>query len=531
MARQLVSGDLLEGKYRIDRLLGQGGMGVVYEAEHVLLKRRCAVKVLHPTEAEDGEMMVRFRVEAQSAANIHHPNIVEVMDFGTTAEDRPFFVMEYLNGESLRDYMDRQEKIRLPAVVEIIDQILAGLNCAHLAGIIHRDLKPDNIFLAHTDKGNHVVKILDFGISKLIDQSVRFRVDGIEKSFHSDRPMTEQGIVLGTPGYMAPESIFGKYKVDGRADLFSVGVLMYEMITGRRPFIGADRREVLIATANGPLVPPSQFRSDLTWPMEQLILIALAKDPAQRFESAKEQLDYLTSAAVGRVPFKARASKTQVDPPSTLRPTMSQHPRTVNGGQNQRAPHAPRSAIPANDLFPAAGQPPLAHQRSPVPPDPVPRKRWFRFRRSRPFLLSISPFTLLVLLAIAAGVYYFGFYQSPFRVAKPPDPIGDRLSALERDRVAGKSNTDPSQTARVQTLETTSPSSAKTVSLWLETKPPQLTATVDGILVTGRPIILKYGTAPVEIIFSAAGYHSLTRRVVPNREQTLKVHLNRLKNR
>lgn len=301
MDARLSEGSILEGKYRIVRVIGQGGMGVVYEAEHMLLKRRCAVKVLAPAKADDELMKSRFKTEARSAANIVHRNVVEVLDFGISPEGLPFFVMEYLEGESLGDRLKRVRRLAPAVAVEYTDQILRALSKAHKLGVVHRDLKPDNIYIARVDETHETIKVLDFGIVKLLDS---FNVDSDTTGV--SRQATLRGVVLGTPGYIAPESIYGLPTVDGRTDLFSVGVLLYVMLTGKRPFTGSNPHDILVATLSRPPIPPRSLRPELSEAMESLLSIALAKSPTERFANAGEFLEYLTAAAVGSVPENSR---------------------------------------------------------------------------------------------------------------------------------------------------------------------------------------------------------------------------------
>ena len=280
-------------------------MGVVYEAEHNELHLRVAIKVLHPLEAVDQNMITRFKVEARSAASIRHQNVVEVTDFGLTPDNRPFFVMEFVEGESLADRLDRQSVLSERETVEILDQILSGLSVAHKKGIIHRDIKPENVIIARQN-GKKIVKLLDFGIAKIVGGST------LSNPIHytTARPETEQGIVLGTPGYMAPESMTGRGKVDTRADLFSVGVIMYEMITGQRPFKGTDAHTVMLETVRKPVPRPSAVNPNISKAMEQLCLTSLAKNPDERIQTTDEFVYQLTAAAVGRIPDGVRAIHT-----------------------------------------------------------------------------------------------------------------------------------------------------------------------------------------------------------------------------
>ncbi|MEO6418406.1 MAG: serine/threonine-protein kinase, partial [Polyangiaceae bacterium] len=208
-------GSVLGGRYRIVRRMGAGGMGAVYEALQEDLNRRVAVKVLHPHLALDADLVQRFKREAQAAAALGHPNIVHVTDFQVNPGEQPFLVMEYLTGKSFRELM--KEETRLPAkrAAFIATQVLSALAAAHEANIVHRDIKPDNIFLSSTSAMKDLVKVLDFGIAKLLKPS-------------DEGPLTMAGTVLGTLSYMAPEQARGEV-VDHRADLYALGCIMFEL--------------------------------------------------------------------------------------------------------------------------------------------------------------------------------------------------------------------------------------------------------------------------------------------------------------
>jgi serine/threonine-protein kinase len=227
-------GALLDGRYRIVRLLGEGGMGSVYLASHVGLGRDVAIKFLHADLASRDEMVGRFHREAQAAAAIRHKNIIEVFDVGMSPQGEPFLVMEYLEGESLAGLLKRAGPLNLGAACAVMEPTLQALQAAHRKGIIHRDLKPDNIFLAHQQGEPPVVKIIDFGISKFTQCAL-------------DKWRTKTGSILGTPAYMSPEQARGSAGLDHRTDIYSMGTIFFEMLTGALPFAGNNFAEYLSA--------------------------------------------------------------------------------------------------------------------------------------------------------------------------------------------------------------------------------------------------------------------------------------------
>src|SRR5512139_301129 len=223
MAGPSREGEILDGKYRILRKLGEGGMGAVYAGEHVRLKKSVAIKVLHAGANSHAEMADRFEREAQAAGQIGSDHIVEVFDIGATPAGDRFMVMEYLEGEPLRTRIRRLRRIREVELAELACQLLEGLGAAHRAGIVHRDLKPDNVFICREKAGRRdFVKVLDFGISKFAQAGEAGSV-------------TKTGTIMGSPNYMSPEHVQASHEVDARSDLYSVGVVLFEAVTGKVP--------------------------------------------------------------------------------------------------------------------------------------------------------------------------------------------------------------------------------------------------------------------------------------------------------
>jgi serine/threonine protein kinase len=504
VAVEIGEGDVLEGKYRIRYLVGEGGMGAVYEAEHANLHVPVAIKVLHPTEAEDPQMIARFEAEARSAAGIRHRNIVEVTDFGLTPDRRPFFVMELLSGESLAERLDRRHKLGEREVVEIGDQILSGLGSAHRKGVVHRDLKPENIFLSRDDDSRESVKILDFGIAKILagTRSETVRDDG-------DRLVTRQGIALGTPGYMAPEAVSGHAEIDARADIFSVGVLLYECLCGRRPFDGATPHDILVATVSNPVPRPTAVNPEISEPMERMILIALAKNPDDRFYDTDEFISNLTAAAVGRIPDTARRCKTRVGMPSLAPPPSANldHPSGIS------SPSRPASALEIHKA--STGNVPGARA--------APRKR---------YLPPLSPLAALVLLAIGASFYYFFFHGDPLEVEPKGDPNLRRLVQPEPDSADRFEQDAPGHETQSAAAPGDSASAVpERVTIWVDVKPRDAIISLDGRPITDRPIVVPGSPEPVEVTINAPGYHKKIVEIVPDRERTLKASLEKKRKR
>jgi serine/threonine-protein kinase len=271
---------MLEGKYQIVRELGRGAMGIVYEALHISLGRRVAVKTLIEGTGADAELGARFEREARAASAIGHPHIIDVFDLGRTANGMLFMVMELLAGKPLEALLKQTRQLPVPLAINLMTQVLSGLGAAHKNGIVHRDLKPDNIFVIDTEERPNFVKIVDFGISKVLGPKASQVTPG---SFTG----TMVGTVLGTPLYMSPEQAIGQVTaIDHRTDIYSAGVVLYEMLCGQTPFAGKSYPEVLGKILEGKYRKPSELRPDIPPEIEAAIVRALSRDIAARFPTA-----------------------------------------------------------------------------------------------------------------------------------------------------------------------------------------------------------------------------------------------------
>jgi len=272
---ELPEGASLDDKYRVVRHLSSGGMGAVYEVEHRGLGKRLAAKLLKPELARRADLLERFRREARAASAIGHEHIIEVTDLGQTSQKVPFLVMELLSGQTLSALCKAERRLEPARAVHIARQILSALGAAHARGIVHRDLKPENVFLIQRAGDPDFVKLLDFGIVKLLDEN-------------EELELTRAGQVVGTPTYMAPEQARGEKNVDGRADLYGVGAILYRMVTGQRPYTAPNFNALLFAIAQGQLEKPRKLEPGVSPHLEAAILRAMALDPRARFQTAAE---------------------------------------------------------------------------------------------------------------------------------------------------------------------------------------------------------------------------------------------------
>src|SRR5450432_848006 len=279
----LSTGDVIDGKYRIVRLIGEGGMGAVYEGENIRIHRTVAIKVLHAGVAENQDAVQRFEREAQAAGRIGSEHIVEVLDLGNLPDGDRFMVMEYLDGESLTLRIQARGRLTPHEAAPLMIQLLEGLGAAHGAGIIHRDLKPDNVYILRTKKGTgDYLKILDFGISKFN-----------KLNSDSGMSMTRTGAVMGTPYYMSPEQAKGSKEMDHRSDLYSAGVILYEAITGQVPFNAETFNELIFKIVLEQPAPPQQHVPDLDPAFSSIMQKSMAREQRDRFQTAQEFADAL----------------------------------------------------------------------------------------------------------------------------------------------------------------------------------------------------------------------------------------------
>ena len=288
-------GDVLRGKYRVERLLGQGGMAYVIAAWHLHLEQRVAIKLLRPEIVQQPEVATRFLREARAAGKLEGANVAKVIDVDTLDNGSPFIVLEYLEGADLAQILRERAPLPPAEVAGWVQQACTAIAEAHALGIIHRDLKPANLFLAKKRSGETVIKVLDFGISKLLE----------------DTRLTQTAVGMGSAEYMSPEQMRSAAEVDARADIWSLGVTLYELLVGKTPFYADGVGQVAAAVLMKEPTPPRKRRADIPAGLEAVILRCLDKNPARRFAGAAE-----LSAALA--PFSGTAP-----PPSMARPPSS----------------------------------------------------------------------------------------------------------------------------------------------------------------------------------------------------------------
>jgi serine/threonine-protein kinase len=302
-------GDVLDGKYRVDRVIGQGGMGVVLGATHLALEKRVAVKLLLPEMLSNAAVVVRFEREARAAAMLRSEHVVRILDVGFAGEEGPYMVMEFLEGQDLEALAEQRGPLPIHVAVDYVLQVCRAIGEAHERGVIHRDLKPPNLFLTRRFDGTPLVKVLDFGISKVTDLA--------------EQVVTRTSDILGSPHYMSPEQMRGVRTVDTRTDIWALGAILYRLVAGRPPFDGENIPQVCsrVMTAEPP--PLGELRADVPEGLAHAIERCLRRDPAARYP---EVADFASAIA----PFASRSvpAPTSSVPPSAPATHLGQKPRS-----------------------------------------------------------------------------------------------------------------------------------------------------------------------------------------------------------
>jgi len=423
------------GRYRLTRLLGEGGMGKVYLAEQPTIGSRVAIKILSDECARNAELLERFFAEAKAVNLIRHENIISVLDLSVLPDGRPFIIMEFVEGQTLAHHV-RKQAAPLGGVAQVMGEVLSGLAAAHAIGIVHRDLKPDNVLV--TVEGH--AKVLDFGIAKLAP-GLRAEVS----------PRTKTGALLGTPAYMAPEQISGAGNVDPRTDIYAAGIVLYEAVTGVQPFTGNTLFDIMRAHLEEAPVPPRQRRPDLPVAIEQVILQAMAKDPEHRFQSTQAMAKALAHAAESLPPEQWQPLSTRGSPQISA----------IRGPSSQRSQP---SSQPGERL---------ALQSTAIAPPPTAARN-----RRKGFVIAALASAALAVVVVTIAVTSRG--SSPPAPPTRDEPI---VQAPVEPAPAGAPITDPEPT----TPPSPSPSPARTPTRSTPTAPAKVNVPVDAGVAAAIP--------------------------------------------
>ncbi len=396
------AGEIIAGKYRLERELGRGAMGTVWAAQHLTLGQRVAIKLISAEHAGSPEARARFSVEAKAAARLKSRHVVQVYDDGETPEGRPFIVMEYLEGETLESRLERERELPLLDAVRITGQVGRALARAHARGIVHRDLKPANIYLARNDEDElgWTTKVLDFGIAKLEEST--------------NQSTTKTGAVLGTPLFMSPEQVRGAHRVDARSDLYSLGACFFNMMTGRYPFEGESFGDILVAICTADLPDLKRLAPSVPDTVAAWFQRCCAREPRQRFQSADELVEALQRAAGDGVDLVQRgaAPDEQRGPNGTLRghaAPLGPHTRALS--TNDTGP------VPLLNAAPAGSDSSASHSASVLTLHDLPLNR--ASPRSR--MLGLAAAAVVALAAIGTVL--------ALRSKSAPAPAAAALSA------------------------------------------------------------------------------------------------------
>jgi serine/threonine protein kinase len=436
---ELQPGMIIRNKYEILDQIGIGGMGVVYRGRHLTFNEMCAIKVVNEGVAGDSNFLQRFQTEAVVTRKLRHPNAVRVDDFDYTDDGRPFIVMELVEGKNIGEVLLEQGPFAVGRALRIVTQAAQALGVAHQLGVVHRDIKPGNILLTRDEQGQETAKVLDFGIAKL-----REAAGGDGKS----SGMTMTGMLVGTPLYMSPEQFMGKKggEIDGRTDIYSLGVVLYQMVTGQAPFDGDTLYSLMMQHMEGNVKPPHERVPELHLPeaLSQVILKAIDKSRDERFQTAEEFIAAMDQVAALGAPWEDAVVESSPSPssrvvpapiinvrtgPSTTAPLVPPGPKTTPATKPRTGSIAAtvRAEAPAKvptiapppkpPVAPVAAKPPLARTIAAPPPQPdsVLVKSAAQHVLLQPKRFGLKHFLGLVALLLAAllvaGVGYVK-YQS-----------------------------------------------------------------------------------------------------------------------
>jgi serine/threonine-protein kinase len=476
-------GRMLEGRYRIDSVIGQGGMGVVYRGFQPAMDRAVAIKVLRAELGRDAAIVKRFEREARAASRLSHPNIITLYDFGQTHDRLMYIVMELLDGEPLRTTLQREGAIGPARALDIAFQLGDALSSAHAAGVVHRDLKPENVFRRAVGVRPDFLKILDFGVAKLVTTEPASQI-------------TSAGMVLGTPLYMSPEQVLGE-EVDHRADLYAVGIMLYEMLVGDHPF--RDTRAVAVLLNHLQKEPPRlaevapALSKDLE--LQRVLDRAMAKRPEARFQSAAEMLAALASVQVDGAPAGE----------SILRTGSSPKIRNDAALAVTRAPELPAPTIP----------PVGSAEVQPVALTVFPRSR----RR------GLKAGAALALLGAGAIAVYLGLREPEESVPSPRPPRAAAPAVANLPAPTPVATPVPAPAPKPEP-----PRPPRKVTLDLRSRPSAATVLRDGSRAGRTPfkLSLEPSKAVVVLRFEHSGYSPEVRKVVPRADEVIDVKLSKI---
>ncbi len=479
------------GEYRVEGLLGEGGFGSVYRALHPLIGKKAAIKVLKPEFSSKGDVVSRFLSEARAVNQIRHRNIIDIFSFGVLPDGRHYYVMELLEGSTLEHYVRaRGGRLPLSDVIPIVRPLARALAAAHQNGIAHRDLKPENVFLSIDDEGRPHPKLLDFGIAKLA---------GDLGAQHK----TRSGIPIGTPAYMSPEQVHGR-DVDHRTDIYALGVVLFEILTGRLPFDGSSMMEVMMKHASLPPPRPSEVAPSLPPEIDAPILQMLAKEPAERPATVLAAIDKLTEAAAQAGLAEARSL-----------PSLA-----IPSGPGAMTP----ASLPSRSALEfASGDTVVAAERSQT----FAGTERMSGATRKGIGVPLAALGVLVLAGAGVAVYLLG--RGNDGVAAAPPAASSHAATSAAPTVTA--SPEPSAAATTAVTPATSSASPSTVTLRLSVQPKDAEVFLGAKKLgsASSPIELPFGRSKITLTLSHPGYEQLKLDVTPDKDVAEAAVLERLR--
>jgi serine/threonine-protein kinase len=501
-------GTLLNGTYRLERVIAEGGMGVVYEAQHVRLPRRFAVKILGKPLTNDSDAaattLARFRREAEIASTLAHPHIVEVFDYQVSESGAPYLVMELLEGEDLADRVKRG-RIGVAAAVRVIGEIAEALDVAHAAGVVHRDLKPANVFLCKRGGREDFVKVLDFGVSKLVDSAT----------------LTQEKAMVGTPLYMSPEQAVGKQELTPESDVFSLGAISYEILTGRRAFAASSIPSILYHIVHGRTPKLAGRAPGLSVAADLVFARVLAKKKEDRYKRASQFAEELRQAL-------ERSS------PSSEVGTLGEDPLILvdDGAKDTASPVGEVTALDSSTNAGAELPKPASSASTEIP------KASLASLASASEVEDLRPRSRAAVTLTLVGVAFLGVVGAVVYSARKTSPNADPVAAAAPAATAPASATgatpttaptpgEPAATAKVDVFEPEPVKLHAPVQFIFHVVPPFAEVYVDDKKIDGNKLTLPYQTVAHRVIVRANGYHTLTTSASSTANRTFELRMER----
>jgi tRNA A-37 threonylcarbamoyl transferase component Bud32 len=483
-------GKILDDRYTVDSVLEVGGMGTVYEGIHIRLGRQIAVKVLHGELIGDEVQTERFLREAKAAAEIHHRNVVDVIDIGTTDDGRPYFVMELLRGEALKVRMKRLRIMAPSEIGWIIQHALAGLGVAHEHGVIHRDVKPGNIFISREKDGKEIAKILDFGVAKF-----KFRSEQIHA-----KELTTTGTILGTPYFMSPEQAMGKKSmVDARSDIYSCGLIVYRGLTGRNPFRGENYNEVIYNILTRDIPPPSMLNKNVPEEVDRVVMKAVARDPDDRYQTCKDFIEALDVFEKYKPSASYLMEKRQAEEKGEPAGAAETDLDTDSSAVLAAAASEAAAAVENEEQAEAARATTISHSRS-LERRPSPRRK----------IGALAARALALVVVAALGVYLLWIVLEGKGEGRGTNAKGQTGAAVSK-KAGGED--DKKQ----------APPAAGTVSVSLKGVPEGARIKVGGVEHDGPRLTLERSGTPVMLEIAKDGFSTFMDEIVPDRDLEVEV--------